>query len=179
MRAGSNHRTRPTQPIARPYGLQHLDVRWLHRRGPLGHCDGEVGKVSDDVYDGGCLCGEVRYRARGEVTNLANCHCRSCRGSSGAPFVAWGTFRVASFEIVKGDPVPHRSSKHVERRFCGRCGTALTYLHDKRPEQIDVTLATLDDAKALRPLAHIWVSHKLPWLVLGDGLPQHPEWPKT
>ncbi len=132
--------------------------------------------MSDQAYEGGCLCGAVRYRASGEVTNLANCHCRSCRSSSGAPFVAWGTFRTAMFEVVSGSPVSNRSSKHVERRFCGRCGTALTYVHDKRPDQIDVTLATLDAGHGLAPRAHIWVSQKVPWLELSDGLPQHAEW---
>ena len=134
--------------------------------------------MSEQTYQGGCLCGDVRYRASGTASNLAYCHCRSCRGSSGAPFVAWATFALDRFEIVEGTPVTNRSSKHVERRFCGRCGTALTYHHAMRPEQIDVTLATLDDAKGLRPVAHIWVSHKLPWVMLADGLPQHPEWPK-
>jgi len=135
--------------------------------------------MSEHTYEGGCLCGNVRYRASGEVTNLSYCHCRSCRGASGAPFVAWGTFALAQFEIVKGSPTTNRSSKHVERRFCGQCGTALTYLHAMRPEQIDVTLATLDDAGDLEPLAHIWISQKLPWVLVADGLPQHPEWPKS
>ena len=135
--------------------------------------------MSERTVEGGCLCGEVCYRASGEVTNLAYCHCRSCRGSSGAPFVAWGTFALARFEIAKGAPTTNRSSKHVERRFCGRCGTALTYLHAMRPEQIDVTLASMDDAGDLAPVAHIWTSQKLPWVILSDGLPQHPEWPKS
>lgn len=135
--------------------------------------------ASDLTYEGGCLCGNVRYRTSGEATNLAYCHCRSCRGSSGAPFVAWATFAGDRFEIVKGSPVTNRSSKHVERRFCGQCGAALTYVHAMRPEQIDVTLATMDDTRDLRPEAHIWVSQKLMWVTLADGLPQHAGWPKT
>jgi hypothetical protein len=141
---------------------------------------GERGRMMSDLtYEGGCLCGNVRYRASGEATNLAYCHCRSCRGSSGAPFVAWATFAGDRFEIVKGSPVTNRSSKHVERRFCGQCGAALTYVHAMRPEQIDVTLATMDDTRDLRPEAHIWVSQKLAWVTLEDHLPQHSGWPKV
>jgi hypothetical protein len=70
----------------------------------------------------------------------------------------------------------YRSSKHVLRGFCPHCGTALTYEHGRRPEEIDVTLSTLTNSGSLSPQAHIWVSHKLPWLTLADGLPQFPEW---
>lgn len=132
--------------------------------------------MGERAYEGGCLCSHVRYRASGAVTNLSYCHCRSCRGSSGAPIVAWGTFATDLFEIAKGTPTVNRSSEHVRRSFCGRCGTALTYVHAKRPRQLDVTLASLDDAFDLAPRAHIWVAQKLPWVVLSDGLPQHLEW---
>jgi hypothetical protein len=132
--------------------------------------------MSERTYEGGCLCGSVRYRASGEAINPCYCHCRSCRGSCGAPSVAWATFRTERVELLRGAPTSRRSSRHVTRTFCGRCGTALTYANDKRPEQIDVTLASLDDAGELRPLAHIWFSHKLPWVEVADGLPQHAEW---
>ena len=69
-----------------------------------------------------------------------------------------------------------RSSQHVLRSFCGACGTAIGYRNDARPHELDVTLASLDDAKGLAPECHIWVSHKLPWVALTDGLPQFSEW---
>jgi hypothetical protein len=36
-----------------------------------------------------------------------------------------------------------------------------------------VALATFDDPQAVAPQAHIWVSEKLGWVSLDDGLPQH------
>ena len=38
-----------------------------------------------------------------------------------------------------------------------------------------MTIATLDDIAAVEPQFHIWVSSKVPWLVIGDDLPQYPE----
>jgi hypothetical protein len=64
----------------------------------------------------------------------------------------------------------------VTRGFCPRCGTALTYAHRGRPEELDLTIASLDEPGALAPECHIWVSQRLPWVVLGDGLPQYEEW---
>ena len=126
--------------------------------------------------EGGCLCGATRFRVSGPVTNLCCCHCRSCRLAAGAPFVAWGTFETARFGLLRGELARYRSSKSVVRSFCSTCGTALTYTHDARPGELDVALVTLDDPGALRPECHIWTSHKLPWVALGDGLPEHPEW---
>lgn len=86
--------------------------------------------------------------------------------------VAWGTFDRDKFEVTQGEMSQHKSSKHVSRGFCGACGTALTYVHDKRSNEIDVTLATLDEPAALVPEAHIWVQDKLPWVQIADGRPQ-------
>ncbi|MGA0609129.1 GFA family protein [Caldimonas sp. KR1-144] len=125
------------------------------------------------VYEGGCQCGAVRWRGRGPVANLCFCHCESCRRASGAPFVAWGTFALEGFAIVRGALAQQSSSAHVRRGFCGACGTSLTYFHEGRAEEIDVTLASLDDPARLVPQRHIWVADKLPWVTLADGLPQY------
>jgi hypothetical protein len=132
--------------------------------------------MGNAVFEGGCSCGKVRYRAEGDVTSLCYCHCRSCRRAAGAPFVAWGTFPRSTFRITAGDLTTYRSSAEVVRGFCSTCGTPLTYEHARRPQGIDVTLASLDQPGVLRPACHIWVSHRLPWVELGDGLPQYPEW---
>ena len=40
-------------------------------------------------------------------------------------------------------------------------------------EQIDLMTCTLDDPEAFPPAYHLWVSHKLTWVRLGDGLPAY------
>jgi hypothetical protein len=62
----------------------------------------------------------------------------------------------------------------VHRGFCPTCGTPLSYRHARRPEEIDLTLAALDDPAAPAPTCHIWIEHKLPWVRLDDGLPRFP-----
>jgi hypothetical protein len=96
--------------------------------------------------------------------------------ASGAPYVAWGTFERTRFEVTAGTLRERASSQRAVRGFCGDCGTAITYRHAKRTEELDVSLTTLDDPNALSPEFHIWVSHKPRWVVLGDGLPQFDEW---
>jgi hypothetical protein len=86
------------------------------------------------------------------------------------------TFPTAGFAVTRGELRVHRSSARVSRGFCARCGTALTYAHDKRPAELDVSVAALDEPGAFAPEFHLWVSHKLPWVTLADGLPQYAEW---
>lgn len=125
------------------------------------------------LHEGGCQCAAVRWRGHGPVANLCFCHCESCRRASGAPFVAWGTFRMDGFSIVRGTLAQRASSPQVRRGFCAACGTSLTYFHEGRPGEIDVTLASLDDPGRLVPERHLWVEDKLPWVTLADGLPQY------
>ncbi len=89
--------------------------------------------------------------------------------------VAWGTFKAADFQVTHGDLKEATTSPGVTRGYCGHCGTSLTYQHVRRENEIDVTLASFDDAAELRPTVHIWVEDKLPWVQITDGLPQYPK----
>lgn len=86
--------------------------------------------------------------------------------------VPWGTFSAANFSIVRGRLAEYRSSPKVTRGFCAECGTSLSYRHDDRSGEIDVTLLTLDAPGVLAPEVHIWVEDKLPWVVIADGRAQ-------
>jgi hypothetical protein len=123
-------------------------------------------------YNGGCLCGRVRYQASGEGTNPCFCHCTSCRRAIGAPMVPWVTFAARSFTMVQGQLAQYHSSPGVTRGFCAACGTSMTYRRDDRSDEIDVTVSSLDDPAALVPETHIWVEDKLPWVAIADGRAQ-------
>ena len=45
--------------------------------------------------EGGCLCGDIRYKVAGELhpdDRPSLCHCRTCQQATGAPVVPWATF---------------------------------------------------------------------------------------
>jgi hypothetical protein len=96
--------------------------------------------------------------------------------ASGAPFVAWATFPVSELRLLRGQLAQYRSSKKVLRGFCATCGTTMTYVHEARPAEIDIALATLDDPSSLQPECHIWMSDKLAWVDPADQLPRYQEW---
>ena len=128
------------------------------------------------VLTGRCLCGDIQYRLHGKFRCLCSCHCRSCRLAAGAPYVAWGTLADEAFTLSHGSLREIISSPGVTRGFCGKCGTSLTYRNEKNPGEFDLCLATLDQPELCPPEFHLWVSEKLPWVTIDDGLPQYPEW---
>lgn len=123
---------------------------------------------------GGCLCGAIRYEARGTPFQQTICHCSICRRSAGAPMVAWFSVKVADFEITAGQPSHYRSSAKAVRSCCPACGTQLTFKDDAL-EEIDVTVCSLDDPAAVAPCDHTYASSQLPWVRLADGLPRFDE----
>jgi hypothetical protein len=128
----------------------------------------------EQVFEGGCLCGAVRYRVIGPVLASGTCHCRTCRKTASAPELPFATFAASSFEITKGQPTEFRSSAEARRSFCGRCGSPLTYRLDAEPDWLDVMTCSLDDPEGVPPTFHVWASHKQGWTVIGDGLPVFP-----
>jgi hypothetical protein len=132
--------------------------------------------MANDSVEGGCLCGAIRYRVSGRPTNTMVCHCRSCRRAAASPVVAWVTFALADFRLLRGEPAEFRSSAPVRRSFCAKCGTPLTYTRDDAPTTVDITTCSLDDPAAFPPTHHSWLSHDLAWVKFGDGLPAFAEW---
>lgn len=123
---------------------------------------------------GGCFCGDIRFAAASPPSFVCICHCRSCRRAAGAPMVAWATFAVSDVHLERGSLQQLASSPGVLRGYCARCGTSVSYRNERRPAEIDLTVASLDDAAEYAPTAHIWVEDKLPWAIIDDALPQYP-----
>lgn len=126
------------------------------------------------MLSGGCCCGAVRYETTERVFHATICHCPTCRKAAGAPCVAWFSVVLSDFEIISGSLANYRSSLHVTRGFCAECGTQLTYQHDDFPNDIDITLCSLDDPETTRPDDHTFVQYRLSWMVPGDGRPEFP-----
>jgi len=124
-------------------------------------------------YEGGCACGAVRYRIEAETVGSRVCHCRMCQRAMGAPFLAVASFPKEAVTIT-GETARWRSSERLWRHFCPKCGSRVT-LEPLDGDRLGFPLATLDDPCAINPEMHIWVSAKLPWVMLSDGLPQYKE----
>jgi hypothetical protein len=126
--------------------------------------------VSAAAYAGGCQCGQVRWRAAAEPINVRLCHCRNCQRATGGPYFARILFHAADVQR-EGETTRWASSPRLHRLSCARCGVPMFGDVQDGP-YLAVSLTTLDDPAALSPGSHIWVSEKLPWVRIDDGLPQ-------
>ncbi|MDP6979544.1 MAG: GFA family protein [Myxococcota bacterium] len=121
---------------------------------------------------GACLCGGVRYEARG-VAFMSICHCSMCRKSTGASFSVFANVKPENFEYVAGRSLVERyeSSPGNFRGFCRECGSSVPVVVEGRPG-VMIPAGTIEGDPRVRPAFHIMVGSKASWVEIGDALPQ-------
>jgi hypothetical protein len=122
--------------------------------------------------EGGCQCGEIRYRLIGEPVWLAVCHCNECKRQSGGVFGMSLRMHEADVKLISGEPKrwsrPSDSGNLVICYFCGICGNRLWH-EPAGSGFLHIKPGTLDDPSQLAPRYEGWTKHKVPWLTI-DGL---------
>jgi hypothetical protein len=124
---------------------------------------------------GSCACGEVRYEIRGELVGpLGHCHCWQCRKHSGASFGTTAGVKAEEFSIVVGEDrmSSWESSPGIHRFFASCCGSPIYKRYDVAPQVFGFRLGTLDTDPGKLVEQHIYVSSKVPWIEIRDGLHQ-------
>jgi len=125
--------------------------------------------------EGGCLCGEVRYRLASAPFDAGWCHCRTCQLNSGSPAMAFASVAKADFVIERGadELATVASSDFGHRCFCRACGTPLYMEVDDEPATLDFSIVTLDAPDAVAPEFHIFYTSRVGWAHAGDDLPRY------
>ncbi len=121
-----------------------------------------------DLHTGGCMCGAVRFSARGDPKWTAYCHCASCRKHTGAPVAAYAGYTTDKVTFTTGGPAFYASSPGVRRGFCAVCGATLTYQGDRWPGEIHLHVGSFDDPAAFPPRGQAFPQERLPWLHLAE-----------
>jgi hypothetical protein len=124
--------------------------------------------------EGGCACGEVRYRLTSEPLFTNCCHCLNCQRQTGSAFVINVLIETDRVELLAGEPqavdVP-RDDGSTQRIFrCPTCQVAV-FSQYTRPEVRYVRAGTLDQPSSVAPDAHIFTRSKLSWITLPDSAP--------
>jgi len=88
--------------------------------------------------------------------------------------VVWATVPAVDFRWVKGEPSYYQSSSHGRRGFCASCGSPLIFDSTLWPEELDLTIGSLDDPEAHPPQRESFLREKLSWVRSDPALPQLP-----
>ncbi len=119
-------------------------------------------RTYDTPQAGGCLCGAVRFavNAGREPKLVVSCFCRYCQKSSGAAHLQWATIDADDYTLLQGAPAEYAQAGGT-RRFCGACGTPLSFARADLPDELDVALSSFDDPRLWDVEMSIWVDHRV------------------
>lgn len=104
---------------------------------------------------GGCLCGAVRFEARGRPDRVGLCHCLDCRKHHGALFFAAAIYPAAAVTVTG-------ETRHWKRRhFCPTCGSSV---FSETDGEVELHLGALDEPGVFSPDYELWTIRREPWL---------------
>ncbi len=124
--------------------------------------------------EGGCACGQSRYRLRAAPMFVHCCHCHDCQRQTGSAFVLNALVETDRVGVLQGQTtlvrMPTDSGRPHDVARCPDCGTAV-WSHYGVTALTFLRVGTLDDPTALAPDVHIYTRSKLPWITLPVGVP--------
>ena len=129
--------------------------------------------MMEGLREGGCLCGQVRYKVLAKPVETVVCHCLNCQKQAGSAFSVVAFFPRDSLQVT-GKLQTYEdlgtSGQTVFRRFCGTCGSPVITDTENAPDMglIFIKAGTLDEVDDLQPSVHVWTERKHCWLTLAE-----------
>ena len=129
-------------------------------------------KLPDFPIEGGCACGQVRYRLTEAPACIYTCHCTDCQTLSTSAFTLTMPVRPEALEILQGDlktwiRIPP-SGNHVSQHVCANCGVRIFSMPPSGRIRA-LRCGTLDDTSWIEPVAAIWMRSAQPWVRMPEG----------
>ena len=132
--------------------------------------------MSSHEFGGGCLCGGVKLKVKGNPSTAGIYHCESCRKWHAAPFNSWALWRNESVEITQGEDLLQGYDSGSSHRFwCGNCGSGLL---NRKPHggTVVYAMALAESGYKHDPSCHIHCDESV--YEVKDGLPHYVDLPE-
>jgi hypothetical protein len=128
---------------------------------------------SEKSYNGGCLCGALRYEATGEPLYAGHCYCEDCRRASGSGFIPFVGFAASTIRF-SGETRPFTSKAanggDAVRNFCAACGSLVFGGVVGQDTAHTVYAGSLDDPSTFVPRIAIFTRNRPAWAIIPPGL---------
>lgn len=131
------------------------------------------------MQTGKCQCEEICYQIDGKPMGLYICHCRECQKQSASAFGITLEVSRTSFHLTQGTPNYWSrmtdSGKKLKCAFCPTCGSRLWHELGPESETISIKGGALDEPIDVSNATHVWVTRKLPGIIIPHDAKQFPE----
>lgn len=124
-------------------------------------------------HEGGCACGAIRYRLRGEPQFSLHCFCRQCQRITGAGHASQFSARADAMSLrgeLRFYELAADSGNTVRSGFCPTCGSPILKKSSGFPDLVFIHAATLDDPSLFKPQKAVWSSGRQPWDTIDPAL---------
>ena len=126
--------------------------------------------MSNTIKTGGCLCGAVRYEAKGDPAQSMVCHCKVCQKTSGSALSTIALYPRDMVEITSGDLKGYSyqsdGDNTLQINFCPTCGSPVMLDIAGMPDLVSIKVGTFDDTSWYNPTVNIWTDSRQPWVKL-------------
>jgi len=118
--------------------------------------------------DGGCHCGQIKYRAVIDPEKVEICHCTDCQTLSGSAYRTVVSVDAGSFELLHGKPKLYaKTADDGSQRlqaFCPDCGSPL---YSAPPQgkrgYLGIRVGTTNQRDMLVPRYQYWARSAQAW----------------
>ncbi len=130
--------------------------------------------MSEASVTGSCACGLIRYELQFPTRFVSHCHCENCRRAHGAAFVTFAGVPAEQFRWLEGEASLRswKSPAGSIRRFCGDCGSTLTYEGPKWAGEMHAVVGNIDGELDQPPTRHAFADEAPSWCPITDDLPR-------
>ena len=119
-------------------------------------------------WEGGCRCGEVRFRVTKPPLLSGACHCTGCQKMSASAYSLTLSLPADGFEILAGEPViGGLHGADVHHYHCPRCKSWIFTRAEGFDWFVNLRPTLLDEHRWVEPYVELWTNEKLPWAATG------------
>ena len=140
--------------------------------------DSKESNFERSLFQGGCLCGAVKFEIFGPMRHIINCHCGQCLRTHGH-YAAYSSVLRSKFKFICDLGLKwYISSDKARRGFCQECGASL-FFERIGEKNISIAAGMLDTTKGLKTISHIFINDKPDYYVIDDKLPKFKDYHKN
>jgi hypothetical protein len=129
--------------------------------------------MTEQIFTGGCLCGDLRYVAKAPPHAMGHCYCADCRKASGSGFIPFMNFDASALTITGRWTVhrmTHADGREAVRNSCVVCGGLVFGGPLGETDSHTIYAGSLDDPSLFKPTLAIYVRDAPAWVGIPPGL---------